>query len=132
MFHTTYKCNSNWSGLYKIKEHSQIGHKMRLNIIFCKASRVLQVGLPYCSYNGPLSRSYIFLMGQSRPLFIFYFLLFNTVDNKCSIIFADDWIRTADLWNLKRPLNQLSHNHCLFLAIISGQINICAKTCLSQ
>ena len=25
--------------------------------------------------------------------------------------FADDWIRTADLWNRKRPLYQLSHNH---------------------
>ena len=26
--------------------------------------------------------------------------------------FADDWIRTADLWHRKRPLYQLSHNHC--------------------
>ena len=28
------------------------------------------------------------------------------------MIFADDGIRTADLWNWKRPLYQLSHNHC--------------------
>ena len=28
-----------------------------------------------------------------------------------NINFADDWIRTADLWNRKRPLYQLSHNH---------------------
>ena len=35
-------------------------------------------------------------MGQSRPLFL-YFLPFNTVASKHSIlIFADDWIRTAE------------------------------------
>ena len=28
------------------------------------------------------------------------------------IKFTDDWIRTAELWSLKRPLYQLSHNHC--------------------
>ena len=27
-------------------------------------------------------------------------------------MFADDWIQTADLWNWKQPLYQLSHNHC--------------------
>ena len=27
-------------------------------------------------------------------------------------MFADDWIWTADLWNWKQPLYQLSHNHC--------------------
>ena len=26
--------------------------------------------------------------------------------------FADDWIRTVDLWCRKRPLYQLRHNHC--------------------
>ena len=37
-------------------------------------------------------------MGQSWPLFL-YFRLFKTDDSKCSIkFFADDWIRTADLW----------------------------------
>ena len=51
-------------------------------------------------------------MGHSRPLFL-YFCLFSTVDSKHSIkIFADDWIRTMALWNWKRPLYQLSHNHC--------------------
>ena len=30
-----------------------------------------------------------------------------------NINFADDWIRTADLWYLKRPLYQLSLNHCI-------------------
>ena len=28
------------------------------------------------------------------------------------INFADDWIQTADLRTRKRPLYQLSHNHC--------------------
>ena len=32
----------------------------------------------------------------------------NYVDLK----FADDWIRTADLWCRKPPLYQLRHNHC--------------------
>ena len=47
-------------------------------------------------------------------LFFLYFRLFNTVDSKqmFNINFADDWIRTVDLWYWKRPLYQLSHNHC--------------------
>ena len=28
--------------------------------------------------------------------------------------FYDDWIRTADLWCRKRPLDQLRHNHYLY------------------
>ena len=28
------------------------------------------------------------------------------------INFANDWIRTSDLWFWKQPLYQLSHNHC--------------------
>ena len=28
-----------------------------------------------------------------------------------NINFANDWIRTADLWSWKQPLYQLSHNH---------------------
>ena len=52
-------------------------------------------------------------MGHSRPLF-FFILVFSiqltvNVQNK---FLADDWIRTADLWNWKRPLYQLSHYHC--------------------
>ena len=51
-------------------------------------------------------------MDHSRTIFL-YFRLFNTVDSKYSIpIFADDWIRTADLSNRKRPLYQLSQHHC--------------------
>ena len=66
--------------------------------------------------NGPFPASFFF---------IFVFSIQLTV-NKCSINFADDWIRTADLWYQKRPLYQLSHNHCpvnrLFLVIISTKI----------
>ena len=47
-----------------------------------------------------------------------YFRLYKTVDSKCSFnIYANDWIRTEDLWNWKRPLNQLSHNHCPLLSL---------------
>ena len=48
------------------------------------------------------------------------FRLYKTqlIINKCSIeiniFFANDWIRTADLWYRKQPLYQLSHNHCPF------------------
>ena len=28
-----------------------------------------------------------------------------------NINFADDWIRTTDLWYQEQPLYQLSHNH---------------------
>ena len=43
--------------------------------------------------------------------FIFVFSI-HLIVNKCWINFADDWIRTADLWYWKRLLYQLSHNHC--------------------
>ena len=52
-------------------------------------------------------------MGHSRPLFFFIFVFsMQLTVYKCSINFADDWIRTADLLYRKRPLYQLSHNHC--------------------
>ena len=51
-------------------------------------------------------------MSHARPLFL-YIRLFNTVDSKFSIYFsADDWIQTMDLWNRKRLLYLLMHNHC--------------------
>ena len=52
-------------------------------------------------------------MDHSLPLFL-DFRLFNTVDSKqtFNINFANDWIRTTDLWYHKQPLYQLSHNHC--------------------
>ena len=52
-------------------------------------------------------------VGYYQTLFL-CFRLFDTVDSKqiFDIIFADDWIQTTDLWYQKRPLFQLSHNHC--------------------
>ena len=50
--------------------------------------------------------------------FIFVFSIKLTVNN-CSINFADDWIRTVDLWYQKRPLYQLSHNHWPLRTIIN-------------
>ena len=40
--------------------------------------------------------------------FIFFFSKQLTVNIQCKY-FADDWIRTVDLWSRKRPLYQLSH-----------------------
>ena len=57
--------------------------------------------------------SHVFLMGHSRPLFL-YFRLFCKqlpVDN-CSIKVASDWIRTRVFWYRKQPRCQLCHNHC--------------------
>ena len=51
--------------------------------------------------------------GRSRPLLI-YFRRYNTVDRKQLIVFninfANDWIRTTDLWYRTQPLYHLSHN----------------------
>ena len=53
-----------------------------------------------------------FKISHARSLFL-YIRLFNTVDSKFSIYFsADDWIQTMDLWNRKRLLYLLMHNHC--------------------
>ena len=58
----------------------------------------------------------LFLNGPYPTSFSLFSSFQCTVDSKqmfnINIIFADDWIRTADLWYRKRPLYQLSHNHC--------------------
>ena len=61
-----------------------------------------------CTLSSPLFSK----MVHSRALlFNFVFLIQLTV-NICSYLkFANDWIRTADVWNWKRPLCQLSHHH---------------------
>ena len=44
-----------------------------------------------------------------------------------NIKFANDWIRTTDLWYRKQPLNQVSHNHCpfeLLLILLKYTINL--------
>ena len=47
---------------------------------------------------GPFPASFFFI-------FVFSILLIVQLN------FADDWVRTADLWCGKRPLYQLRHNH---------------------
>jgi len=64
--------------------------------------------------NGPFPAPFFFI-------FVFSIQLTVTLFN---INFADGWIRAAELWCCKRPLYQLSHNHCpsfkVLLAGISG------------
>ena len=73
----------------------------------------IRTGAPWCVmrllYQPCQSLCKRFLkMGQTRPLFV-YFRLFNTVG--CRYLkFDDDWC-----W--KRPLYQLSHNHCQYYTI---------------
>ena len=65
-------------------------------------------------------------MGHSLPLFL-YIRIFNSVDNTqimFNINITDDWIRTADLWYRKQPLNQLYHNHCPFVIYDHGSFII--------
>ena len=70
---------------------------------------------------------FLFLKKWAIHSFSFlYFRLFNTqlTVNKCSMniyIFGDDWIRTANFWYWKRPLYQLSHNHCPIYVWLLGR-----------
>ena len=50
----------------------------------------------------------IFWMGYFRPLFSLFSSYQHNWQYIGNIIFADDWIWTADLWSWKR----LSHNNC--------------------
>ena len=61
----------------------------------------------------------VFLKNGPFPASFFFIFVFSINSNwqqltvnKCSVNFANGWIRTADLWYRKRPLYQLSHNHC--------------------
>ena len=69
-------------------------------------------------------------------LFIFVFSI-QLIINKCSINFADDWSRTADLWYRKQPLYQLSHNHfpfnlCKYNVYVSQQLPELTNACLKS
>ena len=59
-----------------------------------------------------------FLMGHSRPLFVF-----STVNMFCKKI-ANDCIRTVDLWDLKQPLCHLKQNHNTSVTILVVNFNI--------
>ena len=64
----------------------------------------------------PLSndiRTICFLNGPFPASFFYFRFSSQLTAHKCSMQkFADDWIRTADLWCWKRPLYQLSPSHC--------------------
>ena len=64
----------------------------------------------------PLSndiRTICFLNGPFPASFFYFRFSSQLTAHKCSMQkFADDWIRTADLWCWKRPLYQLSYKHC--------------------
>ena len=42
---------------------------------------------------------------------LFFFIFVFSIQLIVHIYFADDWIRTADLWCQKQPLYQLRLNH---------------------
>ena len=54
-----------------------------------------------------------FLLGHSRPLFLFFLSYQQLTVNTFIIKSCGDWIWTSELWYWKRPLCQLSHNHFL-------------------
>ena len=57
-----------------------------------------------------------FQLGHSRPLFLHFRNILQTVNSKyAQIKGADDWIRTRDLWNRKHPRYQLCHNTARFV-----------------
>ena len=61
-------------------------------------------------------------MSHSR----FLFLLFSSFQHsrELNINFADDWIRTMDLWCQKRLLYQLSYTHCPNSFSISSPLSL--------
>ena len=55
----------------------------------------------------------MFFFKKNGPFpFSFFFIFVFSIQLIVHINFADDWIRITDLWYQKRPLYQLSHNHC--------------------
>ena len=61
-------------------------------------------------------------MGHYRPLFL-YFRLFNAVARKqmFNVNFADDWIRTPDLWYWKQWHYQYSSHHFHILILTTPE-----------
>ena len=62
----------------------------------------------------------LFKVSHSRPLFYYFCLFYCTIGREN---FADVWKWTADLWGWKRPLYQLSHNHCPSLSTCNSFAN---------
>ena len=84
-----------------------------VNLLMANPNKLKTLG-----FKGKLVWLLFFFLKNGPPTasfcFIFVFSIQLTVNKQMFniFIFADDWIRTADLWNWKRPLYQLSHNHC--------------------
>lgn len=75
-----------------------------------------------------------FLKSHSRPFSLLLYLHYSWELTNFNKIFADDWIRTADPWCWKRPLWQLSTNHCpknIFVTQQQARPNLCNGLCLS-
>ena len=69
----------------------------------------------------PQLKTYYFI--YSQPFSLFLSIQYNKQMFKINI--SDDWIRATDLWCSKRPLCQLSHNHCpLKHFLVHKQLNI--------
>ena len=59
-----------------------------------------------------LTLLYYFLKGPFQASFSLFSSFQYSWQKMFDIIFANYWIWTADLWNWKQPLYQLSHHHC--------------------
>ena len=120
---TPFKCVQIWP------KNKVFGTKFGLYLVFgTKLWPYLVVGTKFWTYFGTffgaIEQIFFFKKKWAIPglfLFIFVFSI-QLIINKCSINFADDWSRTADLWYWKRPLYQLSHNHFPIFVVIIGNI----------
>ena len=79
-----------------------IFHNANATNVYCRSQQTRNL-------NEPLLTT--FLKWAIPGLFFFIFVFSIQLAVNVQLIFAGDWIRTTDLWNRKRPLDQLSHNH---------------------
>ena len=56
--------------------------------------------------------NFVFLNEPFSASFSLFSSFQQLIVNMLIIKLANDWIGTTDLWYRKRPLCQLSHNHC--------------------
>ena len=95
-------------------------YKYQHTFVFCRYQSS-QTG--YQSYKECERHLFFKKMGHPRPHFLYFRLFYKKLTgNFDSINVVDDWIWTADLCCRKRPLCQLSHNHCL--SVLCLHINI--------
>ena len=70
--------------------------------------QILTIDWYYYFLNWPFPASFFFIL---------VFLIQLTVDVQYKCLPDNYWTQTADLWNWKRALYQLSHNHCPLTSI---------------